>query len=348
MTRGDLQKLIGGYATGSLTDAERKMLFEAALEDQDLFDELAREQALKEILDQPGAKQRLAAALARSASEAAWWRRPLVWSLAGAVAVAVVALSWIIEKRSQITQVARLRSAPPVVVSAPEKKDAPAAPVSAKKQPVRPLRDSRAYSDRSEPAAEHDEKGSPAKTVESKAEETRNAPQKDVALAAPFAPPSPAQERSRSNQRQASGQVTAAPPPGQSQAPIAPQQGQSASGTVGGLAPAFRRAAPASAPARPFAFEYALEDQELVLKFASEGYFSIHFSPGLDTIVASHVAAGTTRRERIPNNATEAAIVFSADPQAAGGGVTLIRENRTGAVDDPSRTRIELLLRFYP
>ena len=43
----DLEKLIGGYATNTLTESERKLLFEAALEDQELFDALQQEQALK-------------------------------------------------------------------------------------------------------------------------------------------------------------------------------------------------------------------------------------------------------------------------------------------------------------
>ncbi len=76
MTRDEIRKLIGGYATGSLTEAERKPLFEAALEDQELFDELAREQALKEMLDEPGAK-RAADCQARADRRCSWrgsWR----------------------------------------------------------------------------------------------------------------------------------------------------------------------------------------------------------------------------------------------------------------------------------
>jgi len=34
MTPDEARKLLGGYATGSLTEAERTALFEAALEDQ--------------------------------------------------------------------------------------------------------------------------------------------------------------------------------------------------------------------------------------------------------------------------------------------------------------------------
>jgi len=46
----DLEKLLGGYATSTLTEQERKALFEAALDDQQLFNALADEEALKELL----------------------------------------------------------------------------------------------------------------------------------------------------------------------------------------------------------------------------------------------------------------------------------------------------------
>ena len=52
MNRDDMRKLLGGYATGTLTDAERKALFEAAMEDQTLFDAIADEGVLKELLDE--------------------------------------------------------------------------------------------------------------------------------------------------------------------------------------------------------------------------------------------------------------------------------------------------------
>jgi hypothetical protein len=33
----EIKQLLGGYATGTLTPEERKTLFDAALQDQDLF-----------------------------------------------------------------------------------------------------------------------------------------------------------------------------------------------------------------------------------------------------------------------------------------------------------------------
>src|SRR5205814_7159587 len=93
MNPEDVRKLIGGYATGSLSEAERKLLFEAALKDDELFDEIAGEQVLKEILEEPGARQRLLSALGTPGSEAKvvqapWWSRSWPW-MGGAVTIAV-------------------------------------------------------------------------------------------------------------------------------------------------------------------------------------------------------------------------------------------------------------------
>ena len=49
MDRQGIQKLLGGYATGTLTPEEQQLLFEAALSDQELFDALAREQSLRDL-----------------------------------------------------------------------------------------------------------------------------------------------------------------------------------------------------------------------------------------------------------------------------------------------------------
>jgi len=117
----DTRKLIGGYATGSLSETERRRLFEGALEDQDLFDELAREQALKELLDQPGAKERLLAALGAGKPGIAWWKRPVIWSLAGAAVAIVAAVTWTVTRTPTPAPVAvaRISEPSPVLVSPP-------------------------------------------------------------------------------------------------------------------------------------------------------------------------------------------------------------------------------------
>lgn len=111
----DAKKLIAGYATGSLSDAERNRLFEAALEDQELFEELAREQALKELLDEPGAKQRLIAALGSEKPPAvAWWKRPLSWSLAAVAASGIAILTWTVSRTPAPVQVATVAAPTPL------------------------------------------------------------------------------------------------------------------------------------------------------------------------------------------------------------------------------------------
>ena len=59
MNKDEIRKLIGGYASGTLTAAEQQQLFEAALDDQDLFDELQKEQPLKELLSDPASREQL-------------------------------------------------------------------------------------------------------------------------------------------------------------------------------------------------------------------------------------------------------------------------------------------------
>ncbi|HVX66132.1 MAG TPA: hypothetical protein VHA11_06010 [Bryobacteraceae bacterium] len=98
MNRQEVEKLLGGYATDTLTDAERRALFEAALNDQELFDQLAREQALRDLLQDPDAKQQLLNALAEpGAGEPVRTARrlwgPRAWALAGSLAAALIVVA---------------------------------------------------------------------------------------------------------------------------------------------------------------------------------------------------------------------------------------------------------------
>lgn len=122
MRPGDLEKLLGGYATGTLTAEERQALMEAALEDQQLFDALAREEALRDVLSGRAARARLLAALDRQ--PARWYRRawssmPLrAFAAAAALAIAVGAGYWMwhSEQRQAVTEVAVLK---PAAIPAP-------------------------------------------------------------------------------------------------------------------------------------------------------------------------------------------------------------------------------------
>jgi hypothetical protein len=129
MTPDEARRLIGGYATGSLTEAERRVLFEAALQDQELFDELAGEQVLKEVLDEPGARQRLIAALEPPGRHRAW-----LWTTAAATAAIAVVIGIVVSQRTP--------PPPPqiaLVVKSPEPVVTPAA-APATEPPVPPKR----------------------------------------------------------------------------------------------------------------------------------------------------------------------------------------------------------------
>jgi hypothetical protein len=90
----DVRKLVGGYAAGTLTAQEHRALFEAALSDQDLFNELAREQPLKELLEDPRARRELLNAVSEQPTPArklaGWFGRPMFWAAVGSAAAVVV------------------------------------------------------------------------------------------------------------------------------------------------------------------------------------------------------------------------------------------------------------------
>jgi hypothetical protein len=132
MPSDDILDLLGRYATGSLTDTERQRLFDAALSDQDLFEELAREQELKMLLEEPGARDRMILALAPPTRRAAW-----ILSAAVTAALSVVLIAFLIHPRPKPPQVAIVT--PPLVpvttVTVPEPAPKPATvpqPVKAK------------------------------------------------------------------------------------------------------------------------------------------------------------------------------------------------------------------------
>jgi hypothetical protein len=94
VSREEIHKLLGGYATDTLTNAERKALFEAAMEDQDLFDALAAEQPLRELLQDDRARRELLAALepAKQPAPKRWVFSHAWMAAAASVCVAAIAL----------------------------------------------------------------------------------------------------------------------------------------------------------------------------------------------------------------------------------------------------------------
>jgi len=93
MTR-DPRQLVAGYATDSLAEAERRELLRAALDDQELFDTLVEEDGLRELLQDPAARQEVLAALEEPTGwerVRAWFERPATLLDLGAVAALVLA-----------------------------------------------------------------------------------------------------------------------------------------------------------------------------------------------------------------------------------------------------------------
>jgi len=147
VTHDEAMKLLGGYATNTLSEEERKALLNAAIDDQELFDALEREQALKDVFDDRMARAEIRQALEPPPS--AWWNRPWAWGGAG-IAVAAMALAavWLGDRQHEkapveVAQVTQTEKSPPVpAVSSPQpselKPPAPAratrARESAKKQ----------------------------------------------------------------------------------------------------------------------------------------------------------------------------------------------------------------------
>jgi len=104
------EQILGGYATDTLTEEEKRQLFEAALQDQTLFDALADEEALKALLADTDARQRILASLQTSGepqggalssrSRLPWFRQPSSLAWAGSIAAMGLALifGWQMEK----------------------------------------------------------------------------------------------------------------------------------------------------------------------------------------------------------------------------------------------------------
>jgi len=131
----ETRKLLAGYATNTLTEAERKSLYEVSLNDQEVFDALHEEQALKDLLDDPVSRAQIRQALdePHPASARHWWSRWWTWaSAATAVAATVTTVAVVTREPVQ-------KPAPPPVASvkspAPEP---PAALPTPRPQHVRP------------------------------------------------------------------------------------------------------------------------------------------------------------------------------------------------------------------
>jgi hypothetical protein len=126
MTQDQIRKLLGGYATNALTAEERRVLFEAALEDQELFNALQNEDALRELLDDPVSREQVRAALQTHRPRISWRR----WTFGVAVpAVAAVILIAVMNRAISPRAAVQIAHAPPPPPPIRETQPAPPPPV---------------------------------------------------------------------------------------------------------------------------------------------------------------------------------------------------------------------------
>jgi len=135
MTQDEIRKLLGGYATDTLTEAERKILFEAALEDQDLFNALHDEDALRELLADPVSRHQVRRALEDSVPadtrRAGFWSRGWVIGTAAIVLASAAAVAIVMVRQTMFHPPApaiQIASSPTPQQQAAPSEQAPAAP----------------------------------------------------------------------------------------------------------------------------------------------------------------------------------------------------------------------------
>jgi hypothetical protein len=217
--REEIEQLLGGYAAGTLTPSEQKLLFDAAMEDQDLFNKLADEESLKELLDDPDSRAYLRDAVGETLPPAkkeqksawsAWW-----WPAAGLSAVAaglalvtVVGIQKTTERSSSsgATEVAAAKSQEPKVEMAKSAPSSTPPPAPAVVGSSKPLLDEVAKQKSRQPASGAGTAGPPAtpeqakpakvvaadsadrKELEKKSGEDRGERDKDTKSVTPVAP----------------------------------------------------------------------------------------------------------------------------------------------------------------
>jgi hypothetical protein len=140
MTQDEIRKLLGGYATNALSAQERKALFEAALEDQELFNALQDEDALRELLADPVTHEQVRQALVAPRDARRKTFRSRRWMFGVAIPAVAAVIVIVLMNRARPPEPV----APPVQIAsnqaapAPEAPQPKAAPLELKKQSKTP------------------------------------------------------------------------------------------------------------------------------------------------------------------------------------------------------------------
>lgn len=114
MNEAEIRRLLSEYAAGSISDADRRILFQEALENQSVFESLVAAQPLADLMSDAATRSELRAALAQEGYRGlmGWFLRP--WPIAAAATVAVALLAVFVSQRMEKpVQIAETRLSSP-------------------------------------------------------------------------------------------------------------------------------------------------------------------------------------------------------------------------------------------
>ena len=349
MMPDDIRDLLGRYSTGSLTADEQKRLFDAALDDQELFDELAREDEIKQMLAEPGVRDRLIRAL-----EPPKRRVPWVLALAPVAvlsALLIVVLMRPVPKPQQVA-VGKPLASPVAPVPALEdtavSESRPASvPVPVKKKAAEQPQKEATIADAT---ADEAEKKEPVKG-ETERKDAGPKAMDQVAAAAPATPPPPAPQAKTEAQTvevQAQASQVQVSPTGQQNAPGGPKQNALQASRA--LAPARSVSGKIASIAQVFGFHYSIQTPgHLIMIPSADGYLSVKSGDGAVLFTQQRIAAGISTDLVLSDSVRSLTILFSAD--ATPGPVpSTVRTASAGTAQAPSGSpaAVAIELRINP
>jgi hypothetical protein len=350
MPSDDIRDLMGRYATGSLSVEEQKRLFDAALDDQELFDELAREQEMKMLLDEPGARDRLIHALAPPKRKSPW-----IFAVAATALLTIVLAVFLSRPGPKLVDNVAVNKPPaPLADAQSPKPEAPASSPASEPKPshVAPVEKQKTAAN--QPIAEPVAKEDAARAAEAKAKmvkdaESKLADQKEadkssrdeldrrqVAAASP--PPVAKKAEALSATRAASPAASSTPAIQQQQNALGgprQQQYRAGQGVVGGL----YQVPP------PFGFHYSTETAgHLVIVPAADGFLTVKSTDGALLYGLKRSAAGIIVDVALPDGTGSVFVTF-ADTETAVQNAPTVHTESNATIQGPGSLSIEVKLK---
>lgn len=340
MPSDDILDLIGRYATGSLTAEEQKRLFDAALDDQELFEQLVREQDMKQLLDQPGARDRMIRALEPPRRKTGW-----IFGVAATVALSVALVAFLLRPAPKpAEQVAVAKIPAPTEIAQPEPKAAavpspqpataappPPPPAAAAPSPQPEVREEARRADAAAAPKPVTPVSQPISEPLRDKQKQLDAVKKEKDQSAPAAPPVPQLARASASRFQGIQPLVSQ----QQNSPGGPRQNnaeQARSGAVSGYAGGAAGKAQ-DAKTGAFGFHYSVEIQgHLSIIPAADGYLYVKSNDGNVLFGPKLSAAGIIVDLPLASRVTSVVITFSEQAGAVQTNPTL-RTDAVGTVE---------------